>query len=110
MYSDRNFEIRSEYRERPPSRPHIQRPRPPEDSDDLGDLLIRALFGGFIVVVILFAAVMLVAIVGWLWSFTLVNPQHKPLTERSQYEQHLQEERGSSARPSGGGGNSNPSA
>src|SRR5712692_8993504 len=110
MYSDRNFEIRPEYRERPPRLPRTQRFRPPEDSDDLGDLLIRALFGSFIIVVILFAVLMGAATWGWVQTLMLTS-QPQQLTERGQYE-HIQEERGSgsSARPGGGTGNSDPSA
>src|SRR5437867_5873322 len=84
MYSDRNFNIRPEYRER---LPRIRVRTQNEDVDDfaeIGGMLIQGFAYLCGLVVILFAACLLAAIVGWLWSFTQ-TPQHQPLTERSQY-------------------------
>jgi len=112
MYTNRNFELLPEYRERVP---RVPRARVQEVQDV--DLEAFAAIGGAIIqgftylctaVVILFAAGLLVAIVGWLWSFTQ-TPQHQPLTERKQNE-YLQAERRSPARSGGGERSSSPPA
>jgi len=114
MYSDRNFEIRPEYRERLPrvrihgARVVVQNAEPQNELDDafseIGAMFIQGVAYLFGLVVILFAACLLAAIVGWLWSFTL-TPQQQQLTQERIYE-YLQKARGSPARPSGGGGSS----
>ncbi len=98
MYSDNKFEIRPQYRERPP------RVIRTENYD--GDWIVS---GIFISVVLTLAVIFVTATWGWLHAFTLVNPQPKQLTERSQHDEHIQEERrGSSARPGGGGFSADP--
>src|SRR5438094_1230849 len=111
MYSDRNFNIRPEYRERLPRvRVRGARVEVPNELDDAFSEVMAMFIQGFAylcgLVVILFAACLLAAIVGWLWSFTL-TPQQRQLTQERMYE-YLQEARGSPARPSGGGGSSDP--
>jgi len=101
MYSDRNFNIRPEFRERLP-RVRTQN----EDVEafaEIGGMLIQGFTYLCALVVILFAAVLLAAILGWSW--TILKPQ--TLTERRQHVD-IQEARGSSARP-GGGERSSPS-
>src|SRR5438128_4033656 len=118
MYSDRNFEILPRYRERLPrvrvhgARVVVQNAEPQNELDDafseIGAMFIQGVAYLFGLVVILFAACLLAAIVGWLWSFTL-TPQQQQLTQERIYE-YLQEvgNAGSPARPSGGGGNGDP--
>src|SRR6059058_5381748 len=111
MYSDRNFNIRPEYRERLPRvRVRGARVEVPNELDDAFSEVMAMFIQGVAylcgLVVILFAACLLAAIVGWLWSFTQ-TPQHQPLTERSQYVD-IQKAGRSPARPSGGGGSIDP--
>src|SRR6266568_7259154 len=116
MYSDRNFEIRPEYRERLPrvringARVEAQNAEVQNELDDAFSEVMAMFIQGFAylcgLVVILFAACLLAAIVGWLWSFTL-TPQQQQLTQERIYE-YLQKARRSPARPSGGGGSSSP--
>src|SRR6266849_2237184 len=101
MYSNRNFEIREEYVD-----PDEIQFMPPEFSWEALGQGIAWVFG---FVAILFAAGIVVAIVGWIWSFTQVNPPTQPQAQRSQQE-HLQEERRSPARPIGGERSGNPQA
>src|SRR2546427_5842716 len=116
MYSDRNFDILPRYRERLPrvrvhgARVVVQNAEPQNELDDafseIGAMFIQGVAYLFGLVVILFAACLLAAIVGWLWSFTQ-TPQQQQLTQRSQYVD-IQKARRSPARPSGGGGSIDP--
>src|SRR6266566_1142783 len=110
MYSDPNFNIRSEFVD-PEEFQFLESPARTlgNDFEEGFGVLGRVIIGFLVFVGILFAALMLAAVAGWLWSFTQVNPPTQPQAQGSQHE-YFQEARRSPARPVGGERSGNPPA
>ena len=92
MYSDRNFEIR-------PREKYVD----PEETQTNPSRV-------FIAVVILFAVLLGAACLGWLWSFTQVNPSTSTSNPQRSRHEYFQEQRRSPARSGGGERSGDPPA